>query len=99
MFIFLFILLSLLLFFFFTHINKHTYTHTYVHTYIYTHTHIQQYLKYLPKDIQEIIEKDGAAAALDFTYELTKPYISQHYIDEMQGLADGGMYTYILTNF
>lgn len=55
----------------------------------YLYNQIAPYLKYLPKDIQEIIEKDGAAAALDFTYELTKPYISQHYIDEMQGLADG----------
>ena len=41
---------------------------------------MQPYLNWLPEWLAEMIEKDGVAAALDATYELTKDYIPQHFI-------------------
>eukprot|EP00054_Salpingoeca_dolichothecata_P014323 m.80699 g.80699 ORF g.80699 m.80699 type:complete len:434 (+) comp20935_c0_seq1:2228-3529(+) len=56
--------------------------------YDWIYAQIQPYIKWLPKDIQKIIEEQGVKAALDFTIDLTKPYMPQHFINETQGLAD-----------
>lgn len=46
-----------------------------------------------PKDtpswLLNIIEKYGVPLALDWTYEMTKPYTPKHYDDELAGLAAG----------
>lgn len=49
---------------------------------------IAPYVKDLPQDVQEVIEKYGSMAALEFTAALTKPYTPQRFVDEMKGLAD-----------
>ena len=41
------------------------------------------------QDIQEIIEKDGPIAALQFEVDMTRKYIPQRFFDEIKGLSDG----------
>eukprot|EP01147_Barroeca_monosierra_P002763 gene2762-5620_t len=55
----------------------------------YLEDQIEPYIKWLPKDIQEIILKDGPTAALQWEVDLTRKYIPQRYFDEIKGLADG----------
>ncbi|EDQ90047.1 uncharacterized protein MONBRDRAFT_36634 [Monosiga brevicollis MX1] len=50
---------------------------------------IAPYINWLPQDVQKIILEDGPAAALQFEVDLTMPYISQYFLDEIRGLADG----------
>lgn len=46
-----------------------------------------------PKDtptwLLNLIEKHGVPLALDFTYEMTKPYTPSHYEEELSGIAAG----------
>ncbi|EGD75487.1 hypothetical protein PTSG_06561 [Salpingoeca rosetta] len=55
----------------------------------YIDSQIEPYIKWLPKEIQEIILKDGPQAALQFEVDLTRKYIPQHFFDELKGIADG----------
>ena len=50
---------------------------------------VQQQLPYLPQIFVDLIAKYGVDSALDLTYELTQPFISQEFKDEIQGIADG----------
>jgi len=55
----------------------------------YMYTEVEDYLGFLPYYLQEVVAEVGVDAALDMTYELTKPYTPDYYYEEMQGLADG----------
>lgn len=55
--------------------------------------HIEQEIKdaihTLPKELQDIIAKYGLEGALDLTYEFTKSFIPQYFLDELDGLSKG----------
>lgn len=57
---------------------------------------VDQYIKFLPKDLQNMIAKLGLDAVLDLTHELTKKYTSEYFYEEMRGLADGSGLDYTL---
>lgn len=50
---------------------------------------IAPFVKTLPVDLQQLVENNGTAAALQLTFDLCKPYIEPWYIEELQGWADG----------
>lgn len=50
---------------------------------------IEPYIAFLPVPLQKAIEELGVHGALDLTYELTKDYIPDYFMQEMQGIADG----------
>lgn len=52
-------------------------------------------LQKIPKEWAEVVVKFGLTAALDLNYELTKSYVPQRFIDEMQGIADGSGLSYM----
>lgn len=62
--------------------------------YTYIYDQIQPYVHTLPLWLQKTIEVGGVAAALDATYELTKPFIPEYFMEEIQGLADGSGVSY-----
>mgnify|MGYP001094282508 CR=1 FL=1 len=43
---------------------------------------MEPYLKWLPPQLRQVIEELGAAAALDLTFDLTKPYIADYFLQE-----------------
>ena len=43
------------------------------------YTEVEDYLGFLPYYLQEVVAEVGVAAALDMTYELTKPYTPEYY--------------------
>lgn len=49
---------------------------------------IDAHIQSLPAWLRNVIEKDGVEAALEVTYWLTKPYIPQHFLDEVSGIAN-----------
>jgi hypothetical protein len=56
--------------------------------YDYIYNQVDRYLPRLPPYVREFIEEAGIQAALQITYDLTNPFIPQHFIEEVQGLAD-----------
>lgn len=42
----------------------------------------------LPKSVQELIVNKGMSGALDWTADVTAPFTSQAFYDEVRGLAD-----------
>lgn len=52
------------------------------------------YLKFLPKVVADAIATGGAKAGLELEAIMTEPWTPQHFLEEMQGLADGAGYTY-----
>jgi len=50
---------------------------------------IEETLSFLPEWMQKMIGEKGLPYLLDKTWEWTKPYTPQHFVEEMQGLADG----------
>jgi len=50
---------------------------------------MQPYIDSLPEWLQKILEEIGIEGALEATYLLTRPYIPDHWLEELQGLADG----------
>jgi hypothetical protein len=55
---------------------------------------VYEYIKFLPKDIADIIERLGVDAALDFTADLTRSNTPESFFQEIQGLADGAGIAY-----
>eukprot|EP00698_Gefionella_okellyi_P020891 TRINITY_DN6653_c0_g1_i1.p1 TRINITY_DN6653_c0_g1~~TRINITY_DN6653_c0_g1_i1.p1 ORF type:complete len:440 (+),score=86.37 TRINITY_DN6653_c0_g1_i1:53-1321(+) len=55
----------------------------------YLESQIDQYLKFLPQDLRDLIEKYGVEAGLEATYMMTKRDTPSYYYDELHGLADG----------
>jgi len=49
---------------------------------------LDQYLAFLPAIIRRLVEEFGIEAALEATVLLTEPWTPQHFIDEIQGMAD-----------
>lgn len=60
----------------------------------YVDTQIDPYLKDLPKELRDLIEKFGVQAALEATYLMTKRDTPAHFFDEMRGLADASGVSY-----
>lgn len=50
---------------------------------------ISEYIPYLPEYWRELIAKYGLNAGLDLTWEATRLYTPQRFIDEIKGIADG----------
>jgi len=50
---------------------------------------VEAAIPFLPKFLQNIIAKDGIAAALDATYYLTKDFTPSYFYEELKGIADG----------
>jgi len=48
---------------------------------------MEPYLKWLPPQLRQVIEELGAAAALDLTFDLTKPYIADYFLQEYVDIA------------
>eukprot|EP00048_Salpingoeca_helianthica_P017759 m.238896 g.238896 ORF g.238896 m.238896 type:complete len:424 (+) comp22108_c0_seq1:142-1413(+) len=51
--------------------------------------YIETLLPWLPAEVAELIVKEGAPAALGWTYKVTHPFTPAKYDEEMQGIADG----------
>ena len=43
----------------------------------------------LPKFLKQGASNFAIGAALDLTYEITRPYTDKHYYEEMRGISDG----------
>mmetsp|Transcript_6283 Transcript_6283/g.9131 ORF Transcript_6283/g.9131 Transcript_6283/m.9131 type:complete len:431 (+) Transcript_6283:29-1321(+) len=50
---------------------------------------IGKYIPYLPEYWKELVAKYGLNAALDLTWEATRLYTPQRFIDEIQGISEG----------
>jgi hypothetical protein len=57
-------------------------------TWAYLESQVEQELSGLPTWLQQIISNFGLDVALDLTWDLVKDFTPQHFVDEMQGLAD-----------
>ena len=55
----------------------------------YLRSEIGQYLQWLPKKLREEIETFGIEAGLNLTISVTKPHTPQHFLDTLNGLANG----------
>lgn len=54
----------------------------------YLESQVTSIMTKVPAEIAEIIANFGLDAALDLTYEATKAYTGQYFMDELQGLSD-----------
>jgi len=52
----------------------------------YIEAQVEAAIDFLPKFLQDLIAEAGVDAALDFTYYLTKPYIPDHFTQELRVL-------------
>ena len=57
---------------------------------------VKDYIHKFPKELQDIIAKYGLDGALDLTYEFTKKYIPQYFLDELKGISNGSGLDYKL---
>lgn len=70
-------------------------TNRYNTIFVALNTQIEEALHMLPQFLREIIAKYGSAAALEFTYFLTKGYTPSYFFEELQGFADGSGVDYM----
>eukprot|EP01133_Synstelium_polycarpum_P010208 gene10208-11890_t len=56
--------------------------------------YVQEYSKYIPAVLLDIIDKYGAKAALDYELLVTKKYTRQSFFDELQGISDASGVSY-----
>merc|ERR1712000_653952 len=49
---------------------------------------IEKALPWLPKNIADYVIKYGAPALLELTLDFTKDFTPQHWVEELQGMAD-----------
>ena len=57
---------------------------------------IVQKLRFLPKDVRDLIANVGLDGALDLTHILTESYTPKHFLEELRGLAAGSGLDYSL---
>jgi hypothetical protein len=55
---------------------------------------LNETLPLLPESWQEAVLSEGAHIVFNLTYELTKPFIAQRFLDEIQGMADASGVSY-----
>ena len=57
---------------------------------------LEKYLPFMPKWLIDFVAKHGIPEALDLTYNMTRPFTPQHFIDEIRGMAAGSGVSYNL---